>query len=114
MRVDQTRFNKLLEVTMPEYNNANRIALWRNDKREKLTHPHLKGKGETSVPVWANAWFAKDIKDEDKKTLMEIVKRHNKTSDLPFISISLQLQDKAVYAPAPAPKDDFVDSDIPF
>jgi len=73
-----------------QYDNSNRVALWFNDKREKQTQPHLKGKGETSLPVWASAWFAKDIAPEDAKTLMGIIRRHDESSKLPFISVSMQ------------------------
>jgi len=49
------------------YDNTNRLALWANDKREKATHPHLSGSGETNQEVWVSAWFSDEINDDDKK-----------------------------------------------
>jgi hypothetical protein len=78
---------------MSNYDNSNRIALWLNDKREKQTHPHLKGQGETSEAVYASAWFSDDISDDDKKALQAILKRY--TSKKPFISVSLKSRAEA-------------------
>lgn len=72
------------------YDNSNRVALWFNDKREKATHPHLKGQGERIGELWASAWFDKEMDPEDAKALMGIIKRHNASSKKPFLSISLQ------------------------
>ena len=87
---------------MTDYDNTNRISLWLNDRIEKRTHPQLKGNGEIKVeydydhesreaidPVWASAWFDKDMAPEDKKALMGIIQRHNQSSRRPFLSISL-------------------------
>lgn len=96
---------------MTQYDNSNRIALWMNDKREKATHPHLRGSGETDKEVWASAWLSDEISDEDKKALQGILKRYD--SKKPFISISLQAKDQQGGSQSPAPADDFDDT-IPF
>lgn len=75
------------------YDNSNRLSLWLNNKREKQTHPHLKGEGETDVRVWASAWFSNDLPEEDKRALVEIIKRHNIASKRPFLTVSMQPKD---------------------
>lgn len=87
---------------MSDYDNSNRISLWLNDRREKATQPILTGNGETNEPVWANAWFDKELPDSDKRTLMDILKRHNQTTKRPFISISLKAK-REPQAPAAEP-----------
>lgn len=68
--------------------NTNRLALWFNDKREKPTQPHLRGKGELATgSMWASAWFSQDINEADRKVLMGILSRYD--SKKPFLSISL-------------------------
>ena len=94
------------------YNNTNRLALWGNDKREKATHPHLTGSGETNQEVWVSAWFSDEIADEDRKMLAMILKRYN--SKKPFISISLRAKETGSHQkPTSQGPDEFGD-DIPF
>lgn len=46
---------------MSEYNNDNRLAIWKNDKKESDTHPDFKGQGMVNgVEVWVSAWKRKD------------------------------------------------------
>ncbi len=103
---------------MSNYDNSNRVALWFNDKREKQTHPHVRGNGETDYPVWASGWFAKDLDPADAKELMAIIKRHNEASKTPFLSVSLKAKDDNQSNQAPKvdsreSANDF-DDDIPF
>ncbi len=96
-----------------DYDNSNRIALWMNDKRQEQKHPHLKGSGETDQPVWASAWFSKDIDDGDKKALMGILKRYS--SKKPFITISLQVKEQQGYESQPGERGfDDEDESTPF
>lgn len=91
--------------------NSNRLALWFNDKREKQTHPHLKGQGETDSPVWVSAWFDKDMDPMDAKALMGIIKRHKASTNKPLLSISIQAkEEKRTSKPAAVDYDD----DLPF
>ena len=83
------------------YDNTNKISLWLNDRREKLAHPHLKGQGETDTPVWASAWLADDLPDEDKRTIGEIIKRHRAASKPPFLTVSMTPKESIHSAPAP-------------
>ena len=95
------------------HDNSNRLALWKNDKREKATHPHLKGKWETTQPVWVSAWFSPDLSDDDKRLLKGILERYD--SKKPFLSISITPKEETAQKPAQStPVDDFEDSGIPF
>ena len=99
---------------MSNFDNSNRLSLWLNDKRESATHPHLRGSGETDQPVWANAWFSKDLPPEDQRALIDMVKRHNATSKKPFLSVTIKAKDeqgKSAEKEAPPPE---FDDDIPF
>jgi len=94
------------------YDNNLRLALWKNDRREKQTHPHLKGSGEVNSEYWVSAWFSGDLSDTDKKSLVEIVNRYD--SKKPFISISLQEKQAKEGASESQATDASFDSDIPF
>lgn len=97
---------------MSDYDNSNRISLWRNDKRKSSKHPHLRGQGETDAPVWASAWFSHDIADDDRRLLKEILARYD--SKRPFLTISLQpKQERAPDVRHEPPPDEFND-EIPF
>ena len=100
---------------MTDYDNSNRVSLWFNDKREKQTHPHLKGQGETTMPVWGSAWFTKDLNPDDAKALMGIIKRHASNCKTPFITISLTPKEQPKEEPqSPAGSFDDFDQDVPF
>ena len=94
------------------HDNSNRLALWKNDKREKATHPHLKGKGETTQHVWVSAWFSPDLSDDDKRLLKGILERYQ--SKKPFLSISITPQENMSQKPAQTAHTDDFDDDIPF
>lgn len=100
---------------MSEYDNSNRVSLWPNKKRTEQKHPHLTGQGETDYPVWASAWFSKDLDPEDAKTLMGIIKRHAANSSKPLLTVSFKAQEER----KPEPKRTSggsvdPDDDIPF
>jgi len=82
-----------------EYDNNNRLALWKNKTREKATQPHLTGSGQVGSEFWVSAWFSQDISDEDKQALAAILSRYE--SNKPFISISIQPKD---HQQAPPPQ----------
>jgi hypothetical protein len=87
-----------------QYDNSNRGALWKNDRREKETHPQLKGSTNVVCPhcnkttdYWTSGWTSND---GGKK---------------PLVSLSLQVKDQVVNAPAPAATNDVsLDEDIPW
>lgn len=90
---------------MTQYDNNMRGALFKNDRKEKDTHPDYKGQCEINgVEHWVSAWL-KDKKDGGK-----------------FLSLSFQVKEQQTavsnsgYAQQPAQQnvqDDFED-DIPF
>jgi len=103
------------------YDNSGRFGLWKNKDRKEQTHPHLGGQGEdlNSQGCWSSAWFAKDIADDDKKLLAEIVERHSQSSNKPFINVIIKKKEsQAAQAQAAindtTPVDDNFDEDIPF
>ena len=86
-----------------QYDNSNRGALWKNDRREKETHPQLKGSMNVtcshcskSTEFWTSAWTS------------------NEGGKKPMVSLSLQAKDQVVNAPAaPAMPDGFAE-DLPW
>lgn len=105
---------------MSDYDNTNRLSLWLNDKRKEATHPHLTGQGETIEPVYANAWFSKDLSTEDARALQHIIKRYSQTSNKPFLNISLKPKEERAARQTAAPyerepgSDDDLDDSLPF
>ena len=105
-----------------QYDNKGRFGLWMNKDRKEATHPHLNGQGEAldGSACWVSAWFAKDLSDDDKKTLADMVKRYSGTSTKPFINVTIKLKQSgasdaydAINNSGQAPDDGF-DDDIPF
>jgi len=109
-----------------QYDNRGRLALWDNKDRKEQTHPHLSGQGETldGKKVWVSAWFSKDLSDEDKAVLANMVKRYEETSQKPFVNVVIKFKESgapaahaAIDSSQPVPTvvdDEFDDSDIPF
>ena len=112
---------------MPDYDNSGRFGLWKNNERKEATHPHLTGNGEQldGSKCWISAWFSKDLADDDKKALTEIINRYNDgASKRPFLNISIKLKQathdagvasaQAAVSNQPAGGDENWDDDIPF
>ena len=52
---------------MPEYDNTNRGALYKNDRKEQETHADYNGKiNIEGVEYWLNAWI-KESKEDGRK-----------------------------------------------
>ena len=88
---------------MTDYTNTNRGSIWKNDKKEKDTHPDFTGKLDVEgVEYWVSAWKRKP--DAGPKA--------------PALSFSVKRKDEAPQrerTPAPAaPADEFADDDLPF
>lgn len=72
-----------------EYNNENRGALWKNDRRDDEKFPHYKGSlNVEGVDFWISAWL-KEGKDGTKFMSLSV---KNKNADA-----SLQPKKKVVY-----------------
>jgi hypothetical protein len=84
---------------MTDYDNNNRGALWKNDKRTTEKHPQLRGTAEVNgVEYWVSAWTS------------------NEGGKKPVVSLSFQAKEEQPSNPVPAvgsPEDDF-DDDLPF
>ena len=80
------------------YENDNRLAIWKNDRKEKATHPDYKGNGTIDgVEYWVSAW----------------AKKADAKANAPVLSISLTRKEgQVVKSTAPATPE-FID-DIPF
>lgn len=94
------------------YDNTNSGALFKNDKREKETHPHYKGNLEVKCPCceensqfWVSSWL---------KEAGPNAKKPGET----FMSLALtpkeekKVGNKKISSGRPA--EDFEDDDIPF
>ena len=106
------------------FDNSGRFGLWKNRERKESTHPHLSGQGEdlNGDKVWSSAWFSKDLSDDDKQILADMVKRYEGTSTKPFINVVIKSK-QAVHSQGVAsasaaanttPETEGFDSDIPF
>lgn len=75
----------------------NEAAIWKNEDRQKNTHPHFKGSALIDgVQYWVSAW--KRDPDGNPKA--------------PALKLSFQPKDAP--KPAPAPAQEQIDDDIPF
>jgi hypothetical protein len=67
-----------------EYDNNNRGALWKNDKRTTEKHPQLRGSAEINgVEYWVSAWTS------------------NEGGKKPLVSLSFQVKDEMPTSAAP-------------
>ena len=87
-------------MKMANYDNNNRISIWKNENREKDTQPHYKGNGMVDgKEYWISAWRAAEganpkapvlnisltAKDDASKTVKTTVAVEEKvTEDFPF------------------------------
>ena len=85
---------------MSEHDNSNRGAIWRNEKKEKDTHPDFTGSLDVDgVQYWVSAWKRKD----------------GAGPKAPALSFSVKPKDEApARGKAPAKAADFESEDIPF
>lgn len=88
-----------MRQTMSNYDNTNKGAFWKNEDRQKDTHPHYKGSiNVEGVEYWLSAW-----------------KSDGSNPKAPLVKISIQKKesqaDKAKEA-IREPGSDFEDDDI--
>jgi hypothetical protein len=82
-----------------EYDNNNRGALWKNDKRTTEKHPQLRGSAEINgVEYWVSAWTS------------------NEGGKKPLVSLSFQVKDEMPTSTAQVVVSNEVDfdDDLPF
>ena len=102
---------------------STKLALWRNDKREKDTQPYFKGGKPQMIngqEVWVSAWFNLP-KEVDEATKEKIYKMLGWNADqlgtFPMITVSIEpVEQNASFAPpaAGASGGDGFGDEIPF
>ena len=87
---------------MTDYDNTNRGAIWKNDRKEQETHPDFKGSlNVEGKDYWVSAWK----------------KKEGANPQSPALSFSIQLKEekaKPANASNTAEAQDDFDDDIPF
>ena len=93
---------------MSNYDNNQKGAIWKNEKREKDTHPHFKGNATIEgVEYYVSAWK----RDDNAKPNSPALKfSFTKVSDIKDKAISQANQTMQ----APPPANNFDDELIPF
>lgn len=83
---------------MTQYDDTNKGAIWKNDKRETDKHPHFTGQANVDgVEYWVSAW--KRDADANEKA--------------PALRFAFKPKDEKAAKPKPKQADDF-DDDIGF
>lgn len=83
---------------MTDYDNTNRGSIWKNDRKEKETHPDFKGSiNVEGKEFWLSAWKRKEGANPKS----------------PALSFSVQPKEEQAPAPQQGVDDTFSD-DIPF
>lgn len=80
------------------YDNNDRLAIWKNDRKEKDSHPDYKGNGTVDgVEYWVSAW----------------AKKGDAKANAPVLSISLTRKEGQVVKTT-APAEPQFDDNMPF
>jgi len=93
---------------MTEYDNTNRGSIWKNDKKEKDTHPDFTGSlNVVGVEYWVSAWKRKPGQSEKAPALSFSIKPKEVQGTRPAS------ERDSISSGRPRPIDDMND-DIPF
>lgn len=96
------------EENSMSYDNRNRGSIWKNDRKEKETHPDFKGTytDENGGEYWVSAWKRKPDANPNAPALNFTLQRKEQQAP----------QQQAVDAqrPVQGPVDEFDDDSIPF
>lgn len=93
---------------MTEYDNSNRGALFKNDRKEKETHPDYKGSvNAAGVDYWLSAWL-NESRDGKKYMSLSLQPKEQQNNERPQT-----LAEKSNGKP-PAADDEPFSDDIPF
>ena len=97
---------------MPQYDNNNTGVIYKNNRREKKTHPQMKGQATIDgVEYWVSAWVKESPKVEGKFFSLAFTPKDDKPTrsrEEPRASR------KPEYQPRSEPVDHLTDDDIPF
>jgi hypothetical protein len=107
---------------MPDHSNDTKLALWKNNNRQKPTQPILKGGKPQTIngqEFWVSAWINAP---KDDPALAEAIERMvdtmtNKNGNYPLVTVSLSPVEGQGYAPSTAPAQGGFDApqdEIPF
>lgn len=108
---------------MAEYDNTNSGALFENQKREKESHPHLRGSCTIKTPdgevleFWVSAWQKTSKKGDDFFSLSFQLKDEQKAQEEAPVKKSSGLfkkRDEAVTSKSSKTVDEDLDDQIPF
>ncbi len=92
---------------MSNYDNNDQIAIWGNDKRQKDTHPHFKGKGTIDgVDYYVSAWKRSEDSNPNAPALKLSLTKVSDVKDQSVNNIKNEM--------ASAPQSGIKDDDIPF
>lgn len=82
------------------YDNNNRLAIWKNDRKEKDSHPDYKGNGTIDgVEYWVKAW----------------AKKGDANPNAPLLSIRVTPKEQQAQPVKQVPAADFdIDDEMPF
>lgn len=80
-----------------DYDNTNRGALFKNDRKDKETQPDYKGDiNVNGIEMWISAWLS------------------TSKAGKPYMSLSVQPKEEQAATPAAQPAMDDIDDAIPF
>lgn len=108
---------------MAEYDNTNSGALFENQKREKESHPHLRGSCTIKTPdgevleFWVSAWQKTSKKGDDFFSLSFQLKDEEKAQEQAPVKKSSGLfkkRDEAVVSKSSKTVNEDLNDDIPF
>lgn len=108
---------------MAEYDNTNSGALFENQKREKESHPHLRGSCTIKTPdgevleFWVSAWQKTSKKGDDFFSLSFQLKDEEKAQEQAPVKKSSGLfkkRDEAVVSNSSKTVNEDLNDDIPF
>lgn len=95
---------------MSQYDNTNRGSIWRNERKEKDTHPDFTGTiNVDGVEYFCDAWKRRPDASERAPALTFSVKRKDKQPGKGRTD-----SQRSVDAQRPAAQQDDFDSDVPF
>jgi hypothetical protein len=97
---------------MADYDNTNRGSIWKNDKKEKDTHPDFTGSLNVGgVEYWVSAWKRKEGAAAKAPALSFSVKPKE---DQPQQSISQRAMPKAAPQASRGSRNEEFSDDVPF
>jgi hypothetical protein len=96
---------------MTKYNNTNRGALFKNDRKEQDSHPDLSGQiNIEGKEYWLSGWSKRNDDGSFKVLSLSVKPKESRRQEANRVG---QQRQATRQAPPPA-RDEFLDDDIPF